>query len=84
MGFKTGRQRRTNQKKLKRTKQALADRRHHAEVREKAIEASNKLRGSLGDVRVTRGARYKQSLWQRIKNWFRNVFGRRSSYPKFD
>ncbi len=87
---KTGSLRQPNLKKLKRTKTSLAVRRALSEQDYERI-IKNRLGGMpttslnpcMSDVRVTHVARYKLSRWQRIKNWFRNVFGRRSSYPEY-
>lgn len=37
----------------------------------------------ITDVKITKGtARYKMTLWQRIKNWFRNTFGKKVPFPE--
>lgn len=87
---KTGPQRRTNQQKLKRTQANLAVRRA---ISDQSLDRRIKVQTGgmpvknpetrVSDVRVTSGwARYEQTRWQRIKNWFRRLFGRQT-YPKF-
>lgn len=88
---KTGTQRRTNQQKLKRTQTSLAVRRaisdQTLEIRTKiqtgGMPTESSRAGHIDQVRITHHARYQPSRWQRIKNWLRNTFGRRSRYPDF-